>query len=73
MDKSIIGTNAGIVWRTLHEKKANASFRELVEETGLPDCEVAAAIGWLAREDKIWFTTTEDGTQLLSVYQEYYY
>lgn len=73
MDKSTIGTNAGIVWRTLHEKKENVPFRKLVDEIGLPDYEIAAAIGWLAREDKIWFTTAEDGTLLLSVYQEYYY
>lgn len=56
MDKHIIGENAGILWRFL---STDAHKRWLLEEvkkgTGLDDMELASAIGWLAREDKIQF------------------
>ncbi|WP_349953644.1 winged helix-turn-helix domain-containing protein, partial [Bacteroides faecis] len=54
MDKHIIGENAGILWRFLstdaHKKWL---LTEVKEGTGLDDKELASAIGWLAREDKI--------------------
>ena len=56
MDKHIIGENAGILWRFLstdaHKKWL---LTEVKEGTGLDDKELASAIGWLAREDKIQF------------------
>ncbi len=56
MDKHIIGKNAGILWRFL---STDAHKRWLLTEvkkgTGLDDMELASAIGWLAREDKIQF------------------
>ncbi|WP_270570766.1 winged helix-turn-helix domain-containing protein [Bacteroides eggerthii] len=52
MDKHSIGTNAGIVWRLMNnDYKWN--YQELKEKSGLSDRELNAAIGWLAREDKI--------------------
>ena len=45
MDKYQIGMNAGIVWN----KAA----------TGLTDRDLNAAIGWLAREDKIDFDISD--------------
>lgn len=52
MNKITIGKNAGIVWRTLHDH-TTASMEDLVMLTGLNPIELACAIGWLAREDKI--------------------
>jgi hypothetical protein BACCOPRO_01675 len=52
MDKHSIGTNAGIVWRLMNNDY-KWSYQELKEKSGLSDRELNAAIGWLAREDKI--------------------
>ena len=52
MDKHSIGTNEGIVWRLMNNDH-KWSYQELKEKSGLSDRELNAAIGWLAREDKI--------------------
>lgn len=70
MDKNTIGNNAGIVWRALHNNKY--SWEELLKVTGLTPLELAAAIGWLAREDKIRFFS-EQGMIYFEVYHECYY
>jgi len=54
MNKNLIGLNAGKVWRILNEKGELSMF-ELCRELGLTFEEVAVAIGWLARENKISF------------------
>lgn len=53
MNNCQIGENAGIVWRVLHDRRH--SWEELVKITELHPLELASAIGWLAREDKIRF------------------
>ena len=65
MDAQSIGKNAGIVWRLLdHNRKWE--YSELKEATGLSDRDLNAAIGWLAREDKIQFETgKKDGHDYL--------
>lgn len=65
MDAQSIGKNAGIVWRLLdHNRKWE--YNELKEATGLSDRDLNAAIGWLAREDKIQFETSKkDGHDYL--------
>ena len=65
MDVQTIGKNAGIVWRLLdHNRKWE--YNELKEATGLSDRDLNAAIGWLAREDKIQFETSQkDGHDYL--------
>ena len=74
MKKEKIGVNAGIVWRTLDEsQKQKLSFTELEAATGLSQLSLAAAIGWLSREDKLDFTMDDDGVELISVYHEQYY
>ena len=56
MDKHIIGENAGILWRFLStDAHKRWLLTEVKEGTGLDDMELASAIGWLAREDKIQF------------------
>ena len=68
-----IGTNAGVVWRILFEEKTGMNLDTLMSRSNLPLFDVAAAIGWLARENKIWMTNTEDGNLRLSVYPEFYF
>lgn len=56
MDKHFIGENAGIVWRFLNSNSERRwEFSEVKEGTGLDDLQLSAAIGWLARENKIQF------------------
>lgn len=67
MNKETIGENAGIVWRVLHDNKCSWE-----EATALNPLELACAIGWLAREDKI--TITPQGCIVyFEVYRECYY
>ena len=54
MEKTKIGLNAGKVWRILNEKGELSMF-DLCRELSLTFEDVALAIGWLAREDKIIF------------------
>lgn len=70
MNNTQIGENAGTVWRVLHDRKH--SWEELVKITALHPMELAAAIGWLAREGKIRFSP-ERGIIYFEVYHECYY
>lgn len=71
MDKNIIGENAGIIWRTLHDNKM--SWEELLKNTGLNPLELASGIGWLAREDKIFIYPNNNGIVYFEVYEERYF
>ena len=72
MKKENIGKNAGVVWRTLHDKEHEMSLGALVEATRLSHTELAAAIGWLSRENKIIVKET-NGEFFFTVYKECYY
>ena len=72
MKQDLIGINAGVVWRLLHAERKKITFKELVVKTNLNPMAVAAAIGWLARENKIMFSQ-ENEEDFFSVYQECYY
>lgn len=48
------------------------TFDELVIKTALKPMELAAAIGWLSREDKIIFSFEND-QEYYAIYQECYY
>lgn len=71
MDKIEIGLNAGIVWRLLSVKGKMAA-EELRLASGLHPFELALAVGWLARENKIDMMV-ENGTEYYSTFQEFYY
>ena len=71
MNKEQIGILAGIVWRALNEK-GPLSFEDLQRETLLDSESVCAAIGWLARENKIELDE-QNGITSFYVYQERYY
>lgn len=49
---STFGTHAGTVWKTLHEH-GPLSEAELLGHTHFTEPQLHAAIGWLARENKI--------------------
>ena len=72
MKKDNIGTNAGLVWRTLFYKGTKATFNELLEDTGLNAIDLSSAIGWLAREDKVEFFC-ENGEEFIDVYRDSYF
>lgn len=62
MDKQSIGVNAGLVWRLLDNNRS-WEYNELKAASGLSDRELNAAIGWLARENKIEFKSEGDGSK----------
>ena len=53
MDKYTIGNNAGILWNLMNRAGSPQNFEDLRQKTHLSDAELYAAIGWLARENKI--------------------
>jgi len=53
-----IGETAGVVWKILKEN-GPLSMAKLVKAVGGPRDVVMQALGWLARENKIWIE--EDG------------
>ena len=63
IDMSQFVTNAGIVWKV---RSDNAHWEDdnLKKESGLSDRDLNAAIGWLAREDKIDFDIDEKEDRL---------
>lgn len=60
------GTIAGKVWQAL-KAESNQSIAKLVKNSGAKRDEVAAAIGWLQREDKLTVTTDPRGNPLFSL------
>ncbi len=48
-----IGATAGLVWRRLQDE-GPITMARLITEIAAPRDLVMQAIGWLAREDKIW-------------------
>lgn len=65
MNKYLIGKNAGIIWNLLSSDNKKWEYDELKKATGLTDRDLNAAIGWLAREDKIQFDTNKGGDKEL--------
>lgn len=64
MNAENIGTFAGLVWNALNETNPS-STKDVKKATKLKDKELYAAIGWLAREDKLGIEVTEDGKDLV--------
>ena len=57
--KEKIGSDAGNIWKVL-DAQGVKSVKELKRATKLVDKEMYAAIGWLAREEKLVFRQEED-------------
>lgn len=60
MNQNTIGVHAGIIWNLLSNNK-RWEYNDLKKESGLSDRDLNAAIGWLAREDKIQFESDSHG------------
>ena len=50
----VYGQNAGKVWETL-ENNGPSNTDKIMKKTGLTKQKFYVAIGWLARENKVWF------------------
>ncbi|MDO3389828.1 winged helix-turn-helix domain-containing protein [Bacteroides sp. ET489] len=72
MDKYTIGNNAGIVWTLLNNGK-RWKYEDLKAASALSDRDLNAAIGWLAREDKIYFETDSNNAEYLYLSLNIYY
>lgn len=65
MNEKRIGEAAGIVWKHLSESESPLTLAALKKSSGLKADEVAAAIGWLAREGKLAFETERRRTLIM--------
>lgn len=72
MNKKAIGTNAGIIWNLLNDYQ-KWDVTKLCKASGLSEKEVYAAIGWLAREDKIEIEHSIDTNEQYYFVVEYYF
>ena len=71
-----IGTNAGIVWRTVAAKNGRMTFEELLEVTGLTKSQTLLSLGWLEREGNVSLHGDNGMINLITLYhlyQEKYY
>lgn len=59
MNKEVIGFNAGLVWNALCEGET-LTLKGLKKVTKLKEKDLYAALGWLAREEKISFEEADD-------------
>ena len=60
MDKHKIGSNAGILWNLMNRAGSPQDLEDLRRKSNLTDAELYAAIGWLARENKIEIEVDHD-------------
>ncbi|MDR1371282.1 MAG: winged helix-turn-helix domain-containing protein [Dysgonamonadaceae bacterium] len=58
--KEKIGNNAGLVWNVLTGQSAK-NLKEVKKQTKLTEKDLYAALGWLAREEKLIFTEDANG------------
>ncbi|MDR0749513.1 MAG: winged helix-turn-helix domain-containing protein [Tannerellaceae bacterium] len=62
----LIGTNAGLVWKTLHEG-GKLTVKDVKKATKIrADKDVYTALGWLAKEGKLAFEE-KDGDIFVSL------
>ena len=62
--KEKIGNDAGLIWKVLDTQQGVKSVKELKKAVKLNDKEIYAAIGWLAREEKLVFQQEDDDLYL---------
>ena len=65
--KEKIGTDAGCLWNFLNENEPK-TVKELKKLAKMTDKEIYAAIGWLAREEKLHFEETDSDIYLSLIY-----
>ena len=64
MNIDTIGYNAGLLWNALNEADA-LGLKQIKKITKLKDKELYAAIGWLAREDKLLIAEDAENKDLI--------
>ena len=64
MTPELIATWAGLVWNALNEADV-LDNKQIKKMTKLKDKELYAALGWLARENKITFEESGDNKEVL--------
>lgn len=62
MNAALIGENAGLIWNALQE--GALSLKALKKATKLKEADLNLALGWLARENKIYFEEAEKDTMV---------
>ena len=67
MIKSQIGKNAGKIWEFLDESQVSSVF-EIMKALSMEKQEVLLALGWLARENKIYFCGDHKGCKIMIIY-----
>jgi len=55
----IIGSDAGLIWQLLSERK-RLTIRDFVSLTGYREMYIYLPLGWLARENKIIFSQSAE-------------
>lgn len=64
MNIDTIGYNAYLVWNALNDADA-LGLKQIKKVTKLKDKELYAALGWLARENKILIAENEDDKDII--------
>lgn len=64
-NQEVIGLFAGKVWTVLSSEKDSLEINSLKKLTSLSDSDLWAAIGWLARENKIVLSSEKKGRKTL--------
>lgn len=72
MEKKHIGKNAGIIWNLLSDKQ-KWTAKQLSKKSGLSEPDVYCAIGWLARENKLEISISENNEIHYYLIIEYYF
>lgn len=67
MDQSLIGKNAGTIWKLLQGKEKE-EVSKLKKESKLTEAELWAAIGWLSRENKLTYSREKKGRKNIEFY-----
>jgi len=62
MIKMKIGANAGKIWQFLDQNNGESSISDIKNALTMSGTEVRMALGWFARENKIFFF--EEGDEL---------
>lgn len=57
--KNEIGLNAGRIWQLI-DKHGELTLEEMKKKLEFSDFDCVLSLGWLARENKIYFTQYED-------------
>jgi hypothetical protein len=64
--KSIIGNNADKIWRFLDRVQVSSVF-EIEKRLSMHRQDILRALGWLAREDKIYFIDDKKDSKIMLI------